>query len=664
MNLLFILLAACLANTFCSGDGMICVMGNENPNDKSQSCFTISSRAHGWVGFGFGGMGMDGAEMYVGFRNFSSGYTIANLIGMGHGPPQLPGFQNVIPSPLVVSSSTIKDFAFSFCRSNKFGAEILPFQTYIYAYSERPPIGNIDSPAALLGMHDYFSFFEADFTGFSDGRIDEDDFDLPHPLSFLWVVLIHGLLMWIAWVVLPLVAIFIARYMKKSRWWLISLGSIIFILTLIAFVLVAMYKKKHFNNFHSASGFLSIIFVACQAVVGFVISQMFDKGKFKIPYQDKIHWWVVRVLMVFKLITIQTGFNAFVHIFGFLSIWLVLGHYLLVFFAIAAMFFGEYMGLFKHQKRAQHKVKDKITKEKIKDILKRKAKTDKEIQNIRYRNASHGLEKEIADLGFDVDTSDSDSDSDSISFEARNTNSTSSQSPHDLEGQREQTPESDIPFILRPEPAFHPLEPNFSDRLPPANMEDSGGPHNGPRQPFDSNLMPEPHPMDFNRPPPVHMGAFGGHPVGPGMDNFQPLGPGQDYGQPHNHGQMPGPHPMNFDGHPPMHMRPFGGGPGPEQEGQPHNHGQMPGPHPMNFDRPPPMRMGSFPGPGQFNRGPMPPFNPMDFNPANMPPHMHMENLEVKDYDYENFPLEEIHKVESLEVIRYSGYNRNFSGYQ
>ena len=675
---------------------MICISGNENSYDNSQTCFTVSSKAQGWVGIGIGGRGMDGSDIYVGYKNSTSGYTITNLVGMGHDlrPSDL---QNILSSPLIVSSTTIKDFAFSFCRSNYYGAQVYPDQNYVYAYSHRPPIGNIDSPLAPLEMHDYFGFFDADFTGFSDKVIDEEGVGLLHTtrsFTFKQVVIIHGVMMWFAWAVLPFIVVFVARYLKSSSWWLrihALIAGLILLLTLIAFILIALYKNKHFNSFHTASGLLILIIVLGQIFLGLFINKMFDKDRFSIPNRDKVHWWVGRFLLVFGLVTIQTGFNEYSDEIKKISIWIVIGHYSMIIVAIAFLIFGE--TILGPKYHVQKKVQDKDMKQKIREILERKKKTDKEIQNIKYRNASAGLEREMADLGFDVET---DSSSDSDEDQPKKISEPAPRPGQPDRGGRDDgppngyQPNSDIDISKRyscpaprpgpperdshsnPErfdsdediskryscPAPRPGSPDFDGRGPSYG----GGPphppfhnHDAPHPPFHNHDAPHPphhHHMDHDNDGDISK-RYSCPAPRPGPPDFGRRGPPYGGGPPHppfhNHGA---PHPhhnhINHDTDEDFSKR-----------------YSCPAPRsgPPDFDRrgPPP----GGPHHPSFQNQRMPPFQPLELNlPRRSPPfdgegrdfHVNV----AAEFDEKNFPLEEIHQVESVEKMNYSGYNRNF----
>ncbi|KAI0239464.1 hypothetical protein L0F63_003503 [Massospora cicadina] len=129
----------------------------------------------------------------------------------------------------------------------------------------------------------------------------------PSP-AILW----HGALMLIAWLILPALAIFTARFLKNRLGprWLTLHQSAFFsaaLLAVISIILVAVKNGNVLDNPHAALGLLVMILFGIQIAIGVVIDKLWSPGRRSVPWQDKVHWWVGRSLFLLAIANIFYG---------------------------------------------------------------------------------------------------------------------------------------------------------------------------------------------------------------------------------------------------------------------------------------------------------------------------------------------------------------------
>jgi hypothetical protein len=100
------------AGQFCTPSGKLCISGMPGKSNI-ESCFLVSSKFNGWIGFGIGSGIMQGSDMYIGYLS-NGELVLKNYLGAG---PLMPQLQK---SSLITSSKLTKGklFEFNFCRNS------------------------------------------------------------------------------------------------------------------------------------------------------------------------------------------------------------------------------------------------------------------------------------------------------------------------------------------------------------------------------------------------------------------------------------------------------------------------------------------------------------------------------------------------------------------
>lgn len=150
------------------------------------------------------------------------------------------------------------------------------------------------------------------------------------------VINLHGAMLWVAWVLSPIVGIFIARYAKDSlnhNWYRLHMaimGITTVILGLAGVILIFLYTTPpHFDSTHAIVGTAIIALMLVQVVLGFVSNHMFDPDRTSIPAVDKVHWWLGRLLLLGGIGNCQLGFSLYNNFYP-LSSFFVIVHWTVV----------------------------------------------------------------------------------------------------------------------------------------------------------------------------------------------------------------------------------------------------------------------------------------------------------------------------------------------
>ncbi|KAJ3296638.1 hypothetical protein HDU76_006701, partial [Blyttiomyces sp. JEL0837] len=292
----------------------------------------ISSTSSGWVGIGIGGLKMTTTSMYIGYRNTNNSYTISERESPnGHHQPVRTKTQDLVQvmvpdDGVVVDGETKLLFAFERYTYGTDDADIsVSGETkFIYAMSDQVPT-NPDSVDAVLKMHDTFGGFVLNVGKGGDGKsvsVDDDDDGISY-------VQAHAISMFLAWGVFPYFGIFVARYLKDSwgkNWYrvhvIVMIGGVL-LFTCLGLIFVHLHETEehHEDNdddeettgppsytWHRFFGTaIAFAILPLQIILGYVINYLFKSDRDAIPWQDQLHWWVGRGVVVLSIITMQLG---------------------------------------------------------------------------------------------------------------------------------------------------------------------------------------------------------------------------------------------------------------------------------------------------------------------------------------------------------------------
>lgn len=362
------LLAAAPA-TFCNPDKSLCISG---ATSQQSTCFSMATTAKGWFALGIGGTQMSGSDMWIGWRNSSGGVMLANGKGSGHVAPSIESASAAIVSlqdpgvtSLLAGGGGPGTTAFSFCRSKSDGL-VNAQQKFIWAISPNPPSGNVDTSSVTIAVHATFGNFAADFTG-SAGNSNGSNPSAPRStvsgtsstsgspviktdssFTYQQMIDLHAVMMWLAWIIAPMMGIFYARYLKSlgHAWFrihMLMMGLITGGLCGASLFVICLYKPPpHFSSVHAQLGLAVCLAMVLQIILGILSNIYFDPDRTAIPLLDKAHSWLGRTLVVAALVNIQFGFTLSQSIGFSQSIYVPIAHYFIVAIIVLVFLFAEF----------------------------------------------------------------------------------------------------------------------------------------------------------------------------------------------------------------------------------------------------------------------------------------------------------------------------------
>ncbi|KAI8897728.1 hypothetical protein BC833DRAFT_539908 [Globomyces pollinis-pini] len=304
------------ASRFCPQPESLCVEGF--PNNDSL-CFTLYSSESGWAAIGFGSNRMVGSDMYIGWKNSTGGLTLSSRKGTGHTTPALNRIQNgwLLNSPTTAPVWT--QLTFSFCRQIKVKneADLNSNTNYIVAISSDPPKGNIDVIDAELRKHNAGSYsFVYDFVNDKGGDDTSQKPIIQPPKSFPIesIIAVHGVFMLVAWLVTPLIGIFIARYLKNllgPKWFTLHMhmmGFMTILLSLVSAIVIYLFNDDpYLEGTHAKIGVVVVLLGVCQGALGYLSDHLFDENRVSVPWWDQLHWWLGRGVVLLATYNIYLG---------------------------------------------------------------------------------------------------------------------------------------------------------------------------------------------------------------------------------------------------------------------------------------------------------------------------------------------------------------------
>ncbi|KAI8615910.1 hypothetical protein BC830DRAFT_247087 [Chytriomyces sp. MP71] len=214
-------------STFCAdSSSTFCVVAIRD--DKSHLVsFTMYSAYSGWMGMGTGRQ-MDGSTMFVAWKNNAGKMVVSQRMGSGHSTPSAVSgnqyfFIDQAPAGVQVPSSAVMVVTFTIPTSANL-ISLTGGSSFIYGVSDSKPI-NPDSSSSSFSQHNLEGTFSLDVSRLgiiSQGAADDNTTTLR-----LW----HGIVMFLAWGVVPFACIFAARYLKSRlghAWYLIHMGGFLY----------------------------------------------------------------------------------------------------------------------------------------------------------------------------------------------------------------------------------------------------------------------------------------------------------------------------------------------------------------------------------------------------------------------------------------------------
>ncbi|CAG8653455.1 6593_t:CDS:2 [Funneliformis mosseae] len=181
-------------------------------------------------------------------------------------------------------------------------------QKFGYAYcSINPGSSQVD---AYLSRHDHKGNIILKLDGTGKGEVVWSRYDK--------MMIAHGSLMFLAWIVIIPGAIFIARFARdalRTTWFKLHVGIQIFLSfpiivtgSVLAYVAAG---KLEFNDPHKVIGFVLLLGIVIQLAIGAIHHKLFDPNRSYTPWWTQLHWWFGRALVSLAIIQVPFGLKLY-----------------------------------------------------------------------------------------------------------------------------------------------------------------------------------------------------------------------------------------------------------------------------------------------------------------------------------------------------------------
>ncbi|KAJ3120186.1 hypothetical protein HK098_004801 [Nowakowskiella sp. JEL0407] len=251
---------------------------------------------------------------------------VSDRTSTGYSLPTLDAVQQITISPQIPSavasiipktSRTAVAFSRPLVASPPNKAIVKGSMSFIACYGLSRPAS--DSPSSTFSKHDERYTFTFDFLTVNSGGGNSNNTtpgsDGGSIVKLQNYALIHGILMAVAWLFLPVFGIFIARFLKNvmGKAWYHAHLTIMFLSTLISLagiiLVILSAQPPYFSNLHQILGLIIGIDSILQTVLGFVSNRLFSPERESVPWWDMLHWWNGRVLVIAALVNVYIGMN-------------------------------------------------------------------------------------------------------------------------------------------------------------------------------------------------------------------------------------------------------------------------------------------------------------------------------------------------------------------
>ncbi|KAI9333702.1 hypothetical protein BDR26DRAFT_600845 [Obelidium mucronatum] len=305
--------AGASANLFCTSSNSFCFQATIDAA-TGNAIITLQTQSNGWASVGVGCKTMACQNIYIGWRASGGASIVSQRSATGSVSPTISAKTDftMVSNPTDATIYPTSTFSVSFMLP-KASISTTSAMDFIYAFGPSPP-ANPDSPTANIAQH-----ATADRGTFSLNLATGETAVVAPLINY---ALIHGIIMFIAWGVIPFISIFIARYLKAKLghlWYILhmSLGITILILTTTAIILIELeiigpLSVRFNSSLHAYAGAVLVFgMMPAQIILGYVSNHLFSPDRSSVPWWDQVHWWLGRMVVVFSWVVIFMGLVLF-----------------------------------------------------------------------------------------------------------------------------------------------------------------------------------------------------------------------------------------------------------------------------------------------------------------------------------------------------------------
>ncbi|TPX35974.1 hypothetical protein SmJEL517_g01814 [Synchytrium microbalum] len=301
--------------------------------NATHATVTLTGPTNIWLSIGVGAT-MSNADCVVAWANGDNSVTVSRRFSSGLAVPMNYPTQN-----LQLVNKTVAGTTFTVVVARPIAAmganEVaLAYgnQAYIYAFGSDKPTSNMAN--AAFGIHtptarkefmaNFLDAVAAPAGGNGTSAAASVTLGGPSPL-YQPLVQYHGILLFFAWCVAAPVGVTIARNMKKELgvWWFrfhALIGTTVFLSQMVG-TYMAYYAHNlvstlpHFSyantGVHGPLGLIITLATPTQFFLGIFIDRMWSPGRQGIPWYDKTHWWIGRIISFVGIAVTEAGVNLY-----------------------------------------------------------------------------------------------------------------------------------------------------------------------------------------------------------------------------------------------------------------------------------------------------------------------------------------------------------------
>ncbi|KAJ3389132.1 hypothetical protein HDU84_009136 [Entophlyctis sp. JEL0112] len=292
-------LKICKDNLYCSDSANSYCFQASVSGDEASVTITLQTITDGWAAVGVGCKTMTCDRIYVAWKGSNGSSIVSQRTAASQVSPSISSasdFSLLASTPKNMTVYSTSSLLVSFTIPST-GISMTGTTNFIYAYFSSAP-STPDDPSSAITQHgNGYGSFGVNFATKTTVTLSS---------STNLYQLTHGIIMIVAWVLIPFASIFIARFLKNRlghRWYLSHMGLGITTLVLTAAGLAVIesglstpLSERFVSSPHAVLGTtLAFVLLPFQVALGFVANTLFVEMRTRIPWWDQAHWWLGRL---------------------------------------------------------------------------------------------------------------------------------------------------------------------------------------------------------------------------------------------------------------------------------------------------------------------------------------------------------------------------------
>ncbi|KAI9101734.1 hypothetical protein DFS34DRAFT_428219 [Phlyctochytrium arcticum] len=328
------------AKCFSVTSNVFCVYANKISDSEVMFRFEFP-KSLGWVALGAGSSMSSADVMMITPTPDGKTVSITSRTATRHGVPALnpsqDDFRIQANATGLLTINNEEKYVATFIRSTTPGQNSAPAitaatQPFIWAgYAGQPPANANTIPRHTARGVTNINVMDNSmaFIGASTTDTSKADSDAAASTNTAAMIQAHGVILFIAWLIMVPGAILVARFYKAQLgvWWfrfhwaaLLLAAVLTYIGFGLAFRVVQVKGAGHIDvntsGAHVAIGLLVLIITPLQMILGVVIDRLWSPTRTYIPWHDRLHWWLGRIVGILGIVNLPLGMALYNKLYG------------------------------------------------------------------------------------------------------------------------------------------------------------------------------------------------------------------------------------------------------------------------------------------------------------------------------------------------------------